>query len=94
MNEEAGRGGRGAGRGRGAGKGDGPVLGLGITEVEVVLYNLEFPEPVVEHMVNQEGLRNLHDFLLAQKEVIDSVFTRLYNLQIQYSAAIHLSLIK
>ena len=94
--------GRGPGRGRGAGRvpGRGAAAGRGagnppdLTETEIVLTNLGFPQPVIDFLINQEFIRSLSDFLTVQKDVIDKIFTRMDNAQIAYSAAIHLSLMK
>ena len=44
--------------------------------------------------MNQEFLRNLADFLIVQKDVIDKIFSRMDNQQVAYSAALQLSLMK
>lgn len=77
-----------------AGQAQGAQAAQGPTEVEVVLYNLDFPQPVINYLVQQEFIRYLSDFLTIQKDVIDKIFTRMDNQQIHYSAALHLSLTK
>lgn len=77
-----GRGGRGRG-GRGAPPDD-PDEDV-VDEMQIILTNLEFPEQVIDHIVNFNGIDRLKRLANLHKESIDRMFSRMDTLQIQYS---------